>query len=172
MKRWLPHIGIAVGLLIAVYALFFSESDEDRIRGRLEQLEDAVAVTAGDTNLVLRAARVNAEFAEIFVKDVGFEIPELSSAAGGRAELVGLAANAPQLYATASVDLGGLAIEIDDQGMTAVAFGEATVRGTRHSGDPEGDSRTVSLRFDQIDGEWQVVSLSVSPPRQQGPESP
>ena len=172
MKRWLPHIGIAVGLLIAVYALFFSSSDEDLIRARLDQIEDAVKVSGDGTNLVLRAARVKKEFSEIFVKEVSFEIPELSSSGGARQELVALAASAPRLYSTATVDLGGLAVEIDDAGMSAVAFGEATIRGTQLSGEPQRDSRTVSLRFDKIDGDWRVVSLSVSPRRDGVPVEP
>ncbi len=166
MKRWLPHIGIAIGVAIAIYALFFSSSDEDLIRAKLEQLEDAVAVTSGGTNLVLRAAHIKKEFSEIFVKEVTFQIPELSQAKGGRRELVGLAANAPRLYATVSVDLDGLAIEIDDAGVSAVAFGDATVSGTRHGVGPQQDTRTISLRFDKIDGDWLMVSLSVSPPRE------
>ena len=64
VKRWLPHIGIVAGLCLAIYALFFSSSDEDEIRALLEHLEDAVAVRKGNTNIVVRAAHVRKEFSE------------------------------------------------------------------------------------------------------------
>ena len=162
MKRWLPHIGIALGVLLAVYALFFSSSDEDLIREQLERLERAVEVTEGGQNIVIRAAHVKKEFAEIFVKEVTFEVPDLTTEESGRRALVGLAASAPRLFATASVDLDALSIDVDEQGLTAVAQGQATLTGTRLSGELTRDLRTVSLRFDKIDDAWLCVSLTVS----------
>jgi len=163
-KRWLPHLGVVVGVCIAVYALFFSSGDEDLIRGKLDSLEEAIAVTPNETNIVVRAARIKGAFAEILAKEVSYEIPELAGAnrSSGRRALASLAANAPRLWNTASVDLGPLAIEVDDEGMSAVAFGEVTLTATRQSGQLERDNRTVSMRFDKIDGEWLIVSLSVS----------
>jgi len=162
MKRWLPHIGIAIGVAIAIYAFFYSSTDEDLIREKLEQLQEAVAVRSGDTNMVVRAARIRKEFSEVFVKQVSFQIPELTQAGGGRNELAGLAAQAPRIYATATVDLAGLAVDVDDVGMTAGAHGEATMTATRHSGELQRDTRTVLLRFDKIEGDWRIVSVSVS----------
>jgi len=163
MRRWLPHIGIALGVCIAIYALFFGSSDEDEIRELLEQLEDAVAVKEAGGNIVVRAAHIKKEFAEIFIKEVSFSIPELTRTPKGRVELAKLAANAPQLWATANVDLGGLTIEVDDQGVSGVAHGQATLTATRHNGQLERDDRTVSLRLDKIEGDWRIVNVSVSP---------
>ncbi len=160
MKKWLPHIGIGVGLIIAVYALFFSTSEEDKIREKLDQLERVVAVK-GQTNPVVRGARIKEAFSEIFIKKVLIKIPELTQVETGRMELVGLATKAPMMYETVSVDLGGLEIQLDQQALSAVAFGEAILTGTR-SGEPRRDDRTVSFRFDKIDGDWKIVSLSVS----------
>ncbi|MCA9623046.1 MAG: hypothetical protein KC731_28705 [Myxococcales bacterium] len=162
MKRWLPHIGIVVGILIAVYALFFSTSDEDAIREQLERLEAVAAVSADDTNIVVRTAHVRKELSELVTEDVTFEIPELTTEERGRVALAGLAASAPRLFRTASVDLDGLAIDIDQQATTAIARGPAVLTGTRQSGELDRDRRTVAIRFDKIDGDWRVVSLSVS----------
>lgn len=162
MKRWLPHIGIALGICIAVYALLLKSSDEELIRERLAQLEQAVKVSAGDTNVVIRGARIKKEFTEIFQKDVTIEIPELTEIRAGRAELVQLAASAPQLWQTATVDLDGLSVEVDQAGTSGVAYGDATLTATKHGGELHRDTRTVSLRFDKIDGEWQIVNVSVS----------
>jgi len=162
VKRWLPHIGIVLGIAIAVYALFFSNSDEDVIRDKLAQLEEAVRISDGNTNIVIRAARVKKEFGEIFEKEVTIEVPELTDASSGRTELVQLAASAPKLWRTASVDLGNLSVDVDHSGTTAVAYGQAVLTATRHSGDLHRDERTVSLRFDKIDGDWRIVHVSVS----------
>ncbi len=163
MKRYLPHLGIALGVAIAVYALFFSESDEDRIRDVLDRLTDAIAVTPEDQNMVLRAAHIKGEFADIFTKEVSFAIPELNQAAGGkRVELVGLAAKAPQLWSDARVDLSGLSIRVDEAGLSAVAVGDAQLDAIRRGGQIERDTRKVSISLDKIDGDWRIVSLTVS----------
>ncbi len=163
MKRWLPHIGVVAGIAIAVYALFLGSTDEDRIRELLDRLEESVQVHEGEFNIIIRGSRVKKAFSTIFVKDVTFGIPDLQSRGSGRNALVGLAAQAPRLYRTAVVDLGGLNIKIDAQAMSAAAFGDASLVGVRQGGQAERDQRTVSLRLDKIDGNWLVVSLDVSP---------
>jgi phosphoribosylformylglycinamidine synthase len=162
MKRYLPHIGIALGIALAVYALFFSESDEDKIRALFNRLEDAVRVTEDDTNLVVRAAHIKGEFTEIFTKDVNFEIPELINVKTGRAELAGLAAKAPQMWRTASVNLDDLGITLDDPGNGAVAVGNAVLDATRHDGQLTRDTRNVSIRLEKIEGDWRIIQVTVS----------
>jgi hypothetical protein len=166
MRRWLPHIGIALGVAIALYALFFGKSAEDRIRARLDALAQAVSVVDGETNIVIRAARLRQAFAEIFVKNVSVAIPELADHVAGRDDLVELGASAPRFYQTVRVDLGKLAVKLDQDETSAVAYGEAELTATRLDGGPESDSRTVSLRLDLIDGEWRVVDVSVSAKQQ------
>lgn len=162
MKRYLPHLGIVIGVAIAVYALFFSESDEDKIRTLLERLENAVAVTPDDTNLVLRAARVKNELTKVFTKEVSFDIPELSNVSAGRDELVGLAAKAPQVWRAGTIHLDGLAISIDDAGMGGLAVGDARLNATRHDGQVQRDTRKVSISLEKIEGQWRIVSMTVS----------
>ena len=162
MKRWLPHIGIVLGVLIAVYAVFFSSSDEDQIRAKLNSLEDAVALSDGDSNIVIRGAHVRKAFADIFIKMVTYQIPELRSEGAGRTGLAGLAATAPRLYRSVRIDFGDLDIRVDDAKISAVAYGEALLTGKRHSGQLQRDTRTVSFRFDKIEGDWLIVSLTAS----------
>lgn len=161
MKRYLPHLGIALGIAIAIYALFFSDSDEDKIRALFERLEQAVAVHADD-NIVIRGARVKKELSEIVVKEVTFDIPELSQSNAGRDVLTGLAVQAPQLWKTADVDLDALELTIDDAGMGALAVGDAHLNATRHDGQLHQDTRKVSISLEKIDGEWRIVGLTVS----------
>jgi hypothetical protein len=163
MKRWLPHLGIALGIAIAVYALFFAESAEDRVRAQLDALAETIAVR-GEENPVLRGARVKKAFEGLLLKEVNFEIPELTEGQTGRNELVRLATMATQLYQSARVDLGGLSIDVDKSETTAMAHGEALLIGVRRTGEPVRDHRSVALHFDKIDDEWLIVSISVSLP--------
>lgn len=162
MKRWLPHIGIVAGILIAVYAIFFTTSDEDRIRELLDRLETAVAVKEGTTNPVVRHAALKKAFRTIFTKKVSFEIPELTHVESGSDALAKVATQAPTLYQEASIDLAALKIEVDSEGLSAVAFGDALLTGVRRGGQLERDVRDVSIRLDKIDDEWRIVSVSVS----------
>ena len=163
MRRWLPHLGIALGIAIAVYALFFAESAEDRIRAQLDALSEAIAVR-GEENPVLRGARVKKAFEGVMLKEVNFEIPELTEGQTGRNELVRLATMGSQLYQRARIDLDGLTIDLDKSESSAIARGEALLIGVRRTGEPVRDHRTVALRFDEIDDQWLLVSISVSLP--------
>jgi hypothetical protein len=160
-RRWLPLAGVAVGATLVAYALFFGKTEEERIRQRLHQLEDAVAVD-GAENPMLRAARLRKDFADLIAQNVTVAIPELGASEGGRAHLVEVAAGAAGQWRTARVDLGGLAIRIDETKDHAVCVGDAKLTATSGAGEPERDVRTVSLRLDKLEGQWRVVDISVS----------
>ena len=76
------------------------------------------------------------------------------------AELAGLAAKAPQLWRTASVDLDSLEITIDAGGSSAIAVGDAQLLATKHNGEVHSDTRKVTISFEKIDGDWRIVSLT------------
>ena len=156
-------MGVVAGVVIAIYAIFFGSTDEDRIRELLERLERAVAVHSDETNVIVRGARVRKAFKEIFSKDVRFQVPDFQSAGQSRRALVGLATQAPRLYRNATVDLGGLSVKVDEKGESSTAFGQAVVVGVRQNGTAERDSRTISLRLDKMDGDWRIVQVDVSP---------
>jgi hypothetical protein len=161
-RRWVPLLAVVLGLGIFGYAVFFGSTDEELIRARLSAFASAVEVKAAEQNVVIRAARIKDAFNEIFVKDVSIEIPELTDLRSGRKELVQVAAQAMSLYRTAWVDVSGLTVNIDKVGQSAVASGAVRLHATRHSGEAELDSRTVSIRLDKIEGHWRIVSVAVS----------
>jgi hypothetical protein len=164
MKRWLPYVGIFLGVVLAGYALFFNDSDEDRIRARLQELELTVGMNEAERNILFRLARVKKAFSEIFIKQVTYDLPELHAKERGRTRLAALAANAPRLYRTVRVDLGELNIKVDASRSSAAAYGKAVLIGERLSGQPQRDARTVSFRFDKVEGSWRIVSVIASPP--------
>ena len=164
--RWLPLLVVVLGLGIFAAATFLGSTDEELIRARLGALADAIEVKASEQNVVLRGARIKDAFNGIFVKDVTVEIPELTDVRSGRMELVQVAAQAMTLYRTAAVDVSGLRLDIDKAGLSAVASGSVRLQATRHSGEAELDTRTVSIRLDKIDGRWLIVSVAVSAKQQ------
>ena len=168
MRRFLPHLGIALGLLLVAYALWWSDSDEDQIRAKLEAIEEVAEVGRGPTNPLLRAAELRKRLAGICIKDVRIRIAELTEVTRGRDELVRLAAAAPQLYRTVEVDLSDLAVEVDRSARSAAAHGPATLTAVEHGGRVRRDRREVMLRFDKIEGDWRLVSIRVSSPAQAG----
>ncbi|MEM6788937.1 MAG: nuclear transport factor 2 family protein [Myxococcota bacterium] len=164
VRRFLPHVGVVIGLMLAVYALFFSRDAEDEVRDHLERLEAAVDVAPG-TQVVLRAARVKQEFRELFTADVTFDVPELDGAdAEGRKGLIALAAAAPRRFERARLELDGLDIELSGDERSAIAVGEAIIVGAGYGEPVRRDRRTVSLQLERGDDGWRIVSLSASAP--------
>jgi hypothetical protein len=165
VKRWLPYLGLALGLALVAFSLFFGTSDEERIRGRLQELEDVVAMSDSRENVVFRATRIRKAFGEIFTKDAVFSVPELDTAESARARLIELAASVPHYFSTARLDLDGLQIRLDASKEHAVAIGDAKLLGTRTEGTREQDLRKTSIRLDKVSGEWRIVNVAVSPPQ-------
>jgi hypothetical protein len=170
MKRWLPYLGIALGTALVVYALFFAKTEEERIRARLDELESTVAVDDARETPLVRAARLRKSFAEIFAKDVSLAIPELGATDKGRAALADLALSAQEQLARIDLELDDLAIRLDESKERALAVGVAHLRGTQRDGTRTLDDRTVSLRLDRIEGQWRIVDVTVSPPKDDSAE--
>lgn len=161
MKRALPFLGIALGAVLVVYALFFAEDDEAQVRARFRELAANVAIQSGESSLT-RTARMRKAFADIFTKDVTVAIPELETSGGGRAALVELAVAAPQEFAAIALDLDDLRVRLDDAKEHALAVGEAHLSGTRREGARVEDDRTVSIRLDRLEKAWRIVDVTVS----------
>src|SRR5688572_12629604 len=158
-RRWLAAAGVVAGIGIVGYALFSQKTPEERIREQLERLSEVIRVGEEQENPVMRATRLNGQFAELFDKDVRAEIPELSNPIEGRRELVQLAARAHFWVRTLDVDFSRLDIEAGE--VNARASGPARLSGTRTSGEPETGDRQVRFTLTQIDSEWKIDSVKV-----------
>ncbi|MBM4375068.1 MAG: hypothetical protein FJ095_08290 [Deltaproteobacteria bacterium] len=164
MRRWLPYLGIALGIALVAYALFFVRSDEERIRERLTELASSVEVKDRRETPMIRAARVRKSFATLFSKEVRLAVPELGTVDRGREPLVDLTVSAQSEFASVALDLDGLSIRLDESKEHGLAVGTAKLSGTREDGTLSRDTRTVSLRLDRQEDEWRIVDVSVSPP--------
>ena len=154
---------VGLGVVLGIYFAFFSVSDEQKIKDVLGRLTKAVRVSEGDTNPIVRGARIHSEFVEIFPTDVHVSIPELSGLHQGRSELEGVATKAPLLYRTADVDLTSIEIKLDDAHESAKAGATARLRATRSDGDTQRGPRAVNFLFSKDGGRWRITSMTVWP---------
>jgi len=164
MRRWLPYLGIALGIALVAYALFFVKSDEERIRERLSELASTVEVKDRRETPLIRSARVRKSFASLFSKEVRLAVPELGTVDHGREPLVSLTVSALGEFTSVTLDLGELSIRLDESKAHGLAVGTAKLSATRGDGTLSRDTRVVSLRLDRQQDAWQIVDVSVSPP--------
>jgi len=161
-KRWVAIFAIALGLVIAGFAIFSRKSDEELIREKLERLAHAVRVEAPDENPVFRAKRLKDEFDELFSPRVKVTIPELSGFASSREDLVALGTRAGSTYRHAEVDLTKVDITLDSAKKNAKAEVTARLDADRGNG-LERDERQVSFALSKNDDGWWIDSVAVSP---------
>src|SRR3970282_160407 len=88
--------GVAAAWLGVVAWLVLSDSDEEKIRTRLDELAHAVG-SAPDGNLAFRSLRLKSAFEEALEPNVRFDAPELPATTGAR-ELAQMAASAPRFF--------------------------------------------------------------------------
>jgi hypothetical protein len=160
MRRALAVGGAFVGICLVGYALFASESDEERILASLVALEDALRTTEGGTNPIFANARFSDAFEDIFHEQVHYSIPELTTGSNGRKSLVRLATQSTVYFSTLDVSFGGTDVELDRSGAAADVETLATIRATR-GGSPERDERKVRFAFIKSDGDWLISEVRV-----------
>jgi len=161
MKRALVIAACVLVACVAGWFLFFKTTDEREIQKKLDRLALAVKVD-GAENPIVRGARINSEFSEIFVKEVLIEIPELTEIKSGRQPLTGVATQAGSYYTSVKLSFDRVEIVLDDAKRSARVGATASMVASRGGGD-ERDTREVTFRFDKIDGDWKIASIVVSP---------
>ena len=153
-RRTLLYAG--VGLWAAFVAwLLLSDSNEEKIRARLDDLAIAVG-WAQDENLAFRALRLKSHFAEALDPNVRFSAPELPATTGSHA-LTQLAASAPRFFGELDVSIGATDVDVNEAEATATS--EVTLTG--NSGDFTRDTRRVQFTLRASGGEWRVSRIEV-----------
>ncbi len=160
MKRWVAIGGIVVGLLLVGYALLSRDTDEERIRARLDQLTTAVRVEKGESPLA-RAARVQHAFKETLTRHVVVRIPDIPDPGPGRRPLLSVALEAGRRYRTADIELSDTSIRLDATKRNADVKSEATLTATDSTG-LHRQQRHVQFRFTRQDDHWRISSIEVS----------
>jgi hypothetical protein len=153
--------GVAIGLSLIGYALFSRETDEEQIRRKLDELEQAVGVSGEPENVVVRGARVKGDFAKIFDKQVRISIPELTTSTSGREDLVGLAAKAGTWFETLELDFEDVKVEAGEIGASVST--RAVLVASRRGRGLQKDDREVTFSLMKDDGDWKIDSVSVAP---------
>lgn len=162
MKRWTVAAACALVSLVAIYVTVFRASEEDRIRATLAQLVKAVEVKQDD-NVLARNGRLKSKLGEVVDDLVRVDVSELGVGVTGRPKLVEEATKLGLAYASASCELVGTKIAIDDAATTAKVDTTAVVTGAR-GGERRVDKRDVHFLL-RKDGHWRITTIDVAPPR-------
>ncbi len=166
MKRWLAIVGGLLGVSLIGYAVFAGESDEELIRQRLIQLEDAVRVE-GQVNPLMRMAQVNKAFKEIFTEEARIRFsqdavelyPQVVNIGRGRTGLAKAAGQGLSYLQRFDVDFGRIEIELNgDSGAQVKTL--ATIDASNRSAYGRGEKRSVSFVFFN-DDQWRIESIAV-----------
>jgi hypothetical protein len=163
LRYWGPIALGGAGVLLIGYALFFRRGDDEKIRRKITDLAEAVRMTEGETNVVVRGGRIQSAFSEIFAKDVRVVIPDLGPLGSTRKELAGVAAQTGLRFQSAEVSFDGVSVAIEPSKTAASASANGTFTGFEHGSGIRRETRKVEFRFDKIDGDWRIVSLDVAP---------
>jgi hypothetical protein len=158
-------VGIAIvvtAALIAVWALFFRGSEEDRVRAAIMKAASVVKVVSGE-NPIVRAARVKGDLVEVVEKDVSYTVPDLpgEGVGKGRDPLIAAAVSIASVYEEAEVTVAFGDVTIEPSGKGAAATTTVTLSAQR-GGRRERDVRKVSFAL-RKDGEWKIAELTVYP---------
>jgi hypothetical protein len=168
LKRLLAMGGVGAGAALVLYALLSRESDDEKIRRHLDELELAVQVDGEGENPVMRATRLDKRFSELFDEKVRISIPELTSARSGRKDLVALATRAGVWFRTLEIDFKDIGIKTGNIG--AQVSTTASLTTSRAGAGLQRDERKVDFTFTKTDGDWRIDSVHVSPKDEEDPE--
>jgi len=179
-RRWLGYLAVAGGVALVGYAVLARPSDEERIRGQLEALAEAVSSPEPVTNVVFRANYLKERFDELLTPDVRVEVPEVGSLPSGPRALALAAARVQTGLGVFDVTLGSLDIEMGvDEGGDGTARGERTdARNAARTADAalargrvkvggssyRREERDVVFALRKDGSTWRVSSVRVSAP--------
>lgn len=156
---------VSVGLLGYV---FLSDSDEERILARLEELARAVETSPGE-NMAFRTLRLKKVFEGALEPQVRFSAAELDDTTG-RGELAALAGSAPNAFGNLDVSIGSTDIRINRELNDAEVSSQVTLTSSR-GGELRRDTRRVRFELHESDGEWRVSAIRVAPKTDEEPEA-
>lgn len=162
MKKWAIVAGCAAGAAIVLWFTFLRPSDEDRIRDVLNRFAKAVAVKRDD-NVLARAGRIKSELKETVSDGVYVDVADLSIRVSNRKDLADKAVQAAGVFSTASCELTGMTIKVDDSKTSAKVDALAIVTGER-GGERKIDKRSVHFLL-RKDGTWKITTIDVAAAR-------
>ena len=161
-KKWMIIAACGLVAVVAIYVTLSRGSDEDRIREVLKQFVSAVEVKQDD-NVLSRNGRLKSRLKDIVDDGVRVDVSELGIGVTGRARFVEEATKAGLVYATASCELMGTSIKIDEAKTTAQVDTTAVVTGVR-GGERRVDKCAVHFLLRQ-DGGWRIMAVDVAAPQ-------
>lgn len=137
----------------------FRDSDETKIRARLDQIADAVAAKQGES-IAFRALRLRRIFEEAFEPEASVRAAELPDTSGVK-DLTALAVSAPRLYGDLDVNVRVTDIHVESAANQARATAEVKVSGNV-DGELRRDERNAVFVLRKRDGEWRIELIDVA----------
>lgn len=162
VRRWFPLGVVVVAVVVAVYALFFMSSEEEQIRGRLDQLAEAVRIEEGELNPLVRQGRVREELEDLFTKGASASVAELEDDLQGRDAIISAAIQLAVVYQSAHVSFGDVKVRIDAGGKAAKVSAVARVTGASHGQPSQREKRRVAFQLEKGEGGWRIASATVA----------
>lgn len=169
MDRRVAIAAITAGAALVAAALFLRDSDEDRIKARLDELADVVHLDAGD-NLLLRGARIQRAFNELFTPDVVVHAAELPGDSQGRDALVALATKPPLQIDSADLAFQHVSVQLVAGHRSARVQADVVVTSSDASG-AHRERRQGVFRFAKVDGKWRIAGVDLSADEDLPPEA-
>lgn len=157
-RRTLLWVAVAA-LLAGLGWWFFADSDEAKIRARIDQIASAVE-TKADENMAFRALRLRRVFEEGLEPNASLRAPELQDTSGVK-ELAMLAASVPRFYGELDVSIGKTDVHVEPAANQARATALVTVSG-RMGGELRRDERSVVFVLRKRDGDWRIELIDVA----------
>lgn len=154
--------GVATGLLAIFYSIFAADSPEEQIRHTLDRLERAASFAEPGGNLLVMTGELNEKFKEVFAKEVRVSIPELTSLRSGRRELAAVAARARLSYDAVDLRLSVDELQLHEERRTATVQATAELQALKGQR-LRRDERRAQFGFRELDGNWVIDSVAVSP---------
>jgi hypothetical protein len=166
LTRWLAVVGLVLGISLVGYAVFARETDEEKIHGLLMRLEKAVSVDGNTAkNPLFRAGQLRRDFADLFDRNVSYDVPELSTPSAGSESLVALAARSSMSLTTLDVSFSNIDVQIVPPGTRATTSTIAKIQAFRGTDPYEQSERRVRFVLTKQNGDWRITSFTVSSSR-------
>ena len=152
--------GLTAAVLLAGLAWWlFGDSDEAKIRARLDEIANAVE-TKQDENIAFRALRLKRIIEEGFEPNASLRTAELPETTGVK-DLTALAATVPRFYGDLDVNIGKTDLHVEPAANLARATADVTVSGNM-GGEHRRDERTVVFMLRKRDGDWRIELIDVA----------
>lgn len=157
LPRRVGRMAAAVAALLTVVPPACARSDEDRIRGQLDEVAQIVSVEDRETPLI-RQARAS-RLVTYLTADADVDVGAPFSPVAGRDAVARVAAAVRVPAGGMSVEFRDVRMTVDDPTRRALASATAVVTAGADVGGELLQARELEMVFSEIDGQWLIAQV-------------